>query len=122
MVGGRVGRAVGVTVADGLGVGVDMGVDVGVSDGLGQGVGVGDRTRSAAGAPGPGSKGITRYGLLRGRKTTAAMASGASTDSGRASRRTRHLGLGRGMVCSSVLLVDDSTQPRPRYRDMDRPG
>src|SRR5947209_2167914 len=94
-----------------VGVGVGQGKGVTVADGLG--VDVDDRTRSGAGASGPGIRGVTLYGLLRGCNATAAMASGASTDSGRASRRTRHPGLGRGMVCSSVLLVEDNTQPRP---------
>src|SRR5918911_4066836 len=95
IVGGGVGWAKGATVADGLGVGVD------------------DRTRSGTGPSGLGIRGVAVYGLLRGCNVNAAMASGARTDSGRVARRTRHLGLGCGMVCSSVLLVEDNTQPRP---------
>src|SRR5918911_4001643 len=95
IVGGGVGWAKGATVADGLGVGVD------------------DRTRSGAGPSGLGIRGVTLYGLLRGGNASATRASGASADSGRMARRMRHLGLGCGMVCSSVLLVEDNTQPRP---------
>src|SRR3954471_2897847 len=97
IVGIRGGRAVGVTVANGLSEGVD------------------GRTRSGAGAPELGIRGATLYRLLRGYSATAAMASGARTDRrGRASRRTRQVDLGRGMVCSSVLLVEDNTTLQSR--------
>src|SRR2546423_1773428 len=94
-----------------VGVGVGQGKGVAVADGLA--VGVDDRTRSGAGASGLGIRGVTLYGLLTGCNASTTMASGASTDSGRVARRTRHLGLGCGMVCSSVLLVEGNTQPRP---------
>src|SRR5437763_15535424 len=96
-----------------VGVGVGQGKGVTVADGLG--VDVDDRTRSGAGAPELGIRGATLYGLLRGCSATAAMASGASTDRGRASRRTRQAGRGRAMACASVLLVEDTTTLQTRY-------
>src|SRR5918912_361908 len=92
----RGGRAVGVTVADGLREGVD------------------GRTRAGAGAPKLGIRGATLYRLLRGYNATAARASSARTGRSRASRRTRQVDLGRGMVCSSVLLCEDNTTLQSR--------